>query len=264
MILVVYGLFFVVVGFVLSLKNRRTFIETSWVRALPFSAIREARPGPQLKIEGRVVPSEQGVFVSPCTGREVVWTRVRMERWEREARAWILVTQIERGREFFVEDATGARARVRPRGAFVVIDASTNAQSISFQSSPYIDAFCASERIDPKALHSDGGQLRYTEEVILASAQVCVAGAAHRLPAMPTAEGYRDSAGTTEIVLRATDDSLAVVAGADADLFVTNVDDITARKRSRRQSIVAAGFVIGGVVAMACGAYLQFVAAGFD
>jgi hypothetical protein len=111
----ILGVIAFVLGLVLAAialrQLRRTRSQLRRIVATPTTPIAATPHGQVVEIEGTVAPSEQGVLVSPATGRQVVLFHVEVYD---TAGTVSLERTVKDRREFWLTDASGGRARIVP------------------------------------------------------------------------------------------------------------------------------------------------------
>ncbi len=157
---------------------------------------------------------------APFTGRRCAQYRVVVEEQRSRAGAqtgshWVSIIEDEHGRDFIVNDETGA-ALVRMRGAQVAVTKDTCFRSGTFRDkiTPDLERFLARHGQESKSFFGFEKSLRYREGVLEEGEMVAVCGVGRR-------EEDPDAQGTTETdagkVCR-----LVVESSADTVLYVTD------------------------------------------
>lgn len=122
MMLICVGVMLLVSGIVIVDRHRAKAMAARRLLATPQAAIANATRDGALRVEGAVVPSEGGTLVAPCSGRSVVWFRVRLRRMVGGTggsgeggggELWATVAEECDGKPFLVDDGSGTRALVR-------------------------------------------------------------------------------------------------------------------------------------------------------
>lgn len=111
---VLFGLLSVI-GFV---QSHRAKAELALLAAIPTTAIASTAEHQQAEVSGEVVPSEQGLVVSPASGRQLVHFEVDV--YDTAGSTASVEETAVAHREFWIRDAAGSYARILPDGAELV------------------------------------------------------------------------------------------------------------------------------------------------
>jgi hypothetical protein len=118
--MLVGGVITTAVGLLLAVIALRQMLVANARRALlvatPTTPIASTRPGTLAEIEGMAGPSEQGLVVSPASGRQALWFQV--EVWHMGGTPSVHYRAGDK-REFWIQDRSGAYARILPERARV-------------------------------------------------------------------------------------------------------------------------------------------------
>ena len=235
-LLVIGGVLFLI-GVIVVLTKHKNWKRRQRIIATPTSPIVHA-PGNQLvEIKGRVVPSEQGIVLTPFSGRHAVWTRITVQELRRSGRNsyWhTLLTEMD-GRMFMVDDGSGQLARVMPAGANVILDKVNIAASGTFNDAqPHLEAFLASRGLKSTSWLGFNKSMRYEEELLAPGDPVYALGPSRREPGPPVNDGYRMVPGSQLVMF--------VGIGPENELILTN------KTEQQLTSKLLGGFVAGLVI----------------
>jgi hypothetical protein len=166
----------------------------------PRVPIQAAPAGARVHIRGLIAAGEQGLILTPFTGRRAVWARIAVE--EREGKSgWRQILLAEEGRVFFVDDGSGERARVDPASAYVLAERETVAESGFLRDMPVeIEAFLAMRGLTSKTDFGFNKAMRCVETVLVEGARIAAIGTSERRAGPVVTSGYR-SVASTELVL---------------------------------------------------------------
>ena len=157
------------VGLLLLLDARLRWTISRRLARASCTPIRNTNDGPAA-VRGRIVASDAGLFISPPSGRSVVWAR--LEVFQTDVEGTSLSKSLTAARDFLIDDGSGEPARVVAKGAWVAVEGSPPHRI---------------DDIDPatRALFEarGAGDGRYLEETLLAPGdEVVVVGPARRAP----------------------------------------------------------------------------------
>lgn len=162
----------------------------------PTTPIAHARGDSVVEVKGRVVPGEQGTFVTPFSGRQAVFCCVRVQEYRKRGRrkAWHdVVVEIE-ARDFYIDDASGQLARIVARSADMLLDKASIASSGTFKDPPpHLATFLQARGVSTSTWLGFNRALRYLEEVLAPGDAVYALGPSHREAGPPVQDGYRMS-----------------------------------------------------------------------
>jgi hypothetical protein len=160
----------------------------------PTSAIAQASGTGHVEVKGRIVPSEQGVLMTPFSNQHAVWARVTVQEWRQQGRSGSFVTIIQKSdaRQFMVDDGSGQLARIVPDMAHTIIDERQVAKSGMFNNAtPPLEAFLQAHGQKSVNMLGMNKNMRYVEEVLRPGENVFAIGASRREPGPPVSDGYR-------------------------------------------------------------------------
>ena len=236
-----FGIFSLVAlgGGIFAIKNLNGWKRQKRIFQMQALPIVHAAGNEPVKVLGRVLPSEQGVVQTPISGRQAVWYRLTVcsvHNSRYSYREDTVLTEAD-GRAFLLDDGSGQRARVFPRGANIDLDSSIVAVGGTdcHYTTPQVEAFIRTRGLTSSSI------LRFQEEVIAPGDPLFALGPARRNP--PIDARYH-MAPTSELVLFHGD-------GPEGALVLTN-DDV-ARGCIR-------GCILGFIVSIAVFAFFAFCA----
>jgi hypothetical protein len=203
--------------------KRRQVLET------PTCPIAQAPGGGLVEIQGRVVPSEQGSFVAPLSGRHCVHLRVTAHENSKNGAKRLDLTL---DREFWVDDGSGHYARVRPSGARFCLE-----RDLWFEgASARLNAFLLHHGLKGSSSLGTGRELRCGEETLCVGDRVYALGPSMRQPSGRAAQGGGRAEQATVLWVYAAH-------GPGGQLIVTN------KPESELAEELGSGVVSGVVIA---------------
>jgi hypothetical protein len=215
-LLIIGGILFVI-GLIVALTNIKNMKRRGRIIRTPTSPVTQAPGNGPVEIKGRIVPGEQGVVLAPFSGRQGVWVKIGVSEYRSTGRSGYWATLVDETdfRPFFVDDGSGAMARVDPIGANVILDANTVASSGTFSdASPHVQGFLASRGLSTTNWLGFNKRMRFTEQVLLPGNPLYALGPSRREAGPPVNDGYRMVPGS-QLVLFA-------MPGEVGELILTN------------------------------------------
>lgn len=135
--------------------------------------VKDAQGG-VLAVRGRVVASEQGLFVTPVSGQLAVWAHVDARTEGSSDSLWITVLDVTAARGFAIDDGSGELAYVDIGRAHMI--RSSLPLSATAETTPRLRSFF---RVNPPG---PGAICSIHEQALRPDDDVIVVGTAHRLP----------------------------------------------------------------------------------
>ena len=200
----VIGAVLAVIGLVIVLANRKSMRRRRRILDTPTSKIAQAAGAGPVEINGAIVPSEQGVFAAPFSGRPAVWAKVVVQehRGSGKNSRWVTIVNEVAERVFLVDDGSGQHARVFPTGAQVLLNTQKVASSGTFNdASPQLAEFLAQRGIATTGFFGFNKSLRYEEALLCPSDPIYALGPSYR-EGGPGAGPFREGP-PGQLVLRA-------------------------------------------------------------
>jgi hypothetical protein len=181
------------VGLLLLAEARLRWTISRRLGRASYTPIRNTHAGPTA-IRGRIVPSEAGLFISPPSGRSVVWAR--LEVLQDDGEGTTAIKSLTAARDFLIDDGSGELARVVAERAWVTVE--SNSPCRIEEIDPATRSFLEARGLGWRASsNKGGGDGRHLRETVLAPGDEVVAvGPALREPV--TAE----SAAAPQLVLK--------------------------------------------------------------
>jgi hypothetical protein len=210
--LVDVGIILIISGFVATFRHRVPAGHARRVFKLPESAIACGDTGRQSRITGRVVASDEGCLVAPCSGESAVWFRVRVRRKVARGRGgllWATVAEEAACKAFYIDDDSGESARVTAIGAKVYVDMKTFEMS-SPQVIERMGSFLGERGV------GDVGADLFEEECLSPGDSVIVVGRLRRETGALRPSEYRDVA-SRELTIR-SESGQELIVGTQASL----------------------------------------------
>lgn len=199
------------------------------VRGTPTSPIARAPSSGRVEIAGKVVAGPEGAARSPVLGVDAVtwWTQIS----EDLGSARKILATLERDADFFVDDGSGALARVSPKNAKVML-APQRTAGPEAEARAHALAVAAKPDIDPKRVF-------FSETVLAPGDAVYALGEASLDSGGPVPAAYRDRPSRI----------LVVTAPAGGELLLGDDERAVAAQLAVRRTILwcaAAGLVVVG------------------
>lgn len=227
---------------IVDLRFRRRVSDT------PTSSVALAPGGAPIEVKGRIVAGKRGLLKAPFSGRSCVLFSAKVEErhFDGQYNQWSRLASVRRSRAFFLDDGSGERARIRPKGATVLVEAQIAATSHEHSEKPELLEFLHRRGIKIKTLLGVPKELRYTEELLAPGDLLYALGPSKRRPRSRKATGGEPPKAATRLVLEAGGD-------ADAELVLTNMSEETLAKSLLIPSMLGALLLVIGVAALAIG-----------
>lgn len=208
------------------------------IEGTPTSAIASAPTDGPVELTGRVVAGDSGVAPSPILAVPAVWWSSTVS--EDIGSSSRTVTSVSRDEDFFIDDGSGALARVSPVGAKTEIEPEMSSNEPEVKERVLGLARLVRRDISPKSL-------TFSEVVLREGAKIYVIGEATAGEAGPVPAAYRDRPSRV----------LRVVATADRELLISDRDEAQLLSKLKVRRV---GFCIG--IAFALGWALVPLGAG--
>ena len=242
-VLVFPGLGSLVGGIAISLSARRETRRRGRLFAAKLVPIADARADAIVGIAGTIVMSDEGTVATPFTGRNVVWFTTTVRTNNENS---VEVLRVVDSREFFVEDGSGVRARIRPAEAIVLVAGRTTDLDEDFHER------LAARGVEVQRFLGFGSSYEMSESVLALGMKVFVVGPSRRVVGPVTVDGYRDRA-STELVLHRR-------PGPAGELTITDESPTSLAEHGRKKAIL--GLVVAGLglgmIAIAFASLLQY------
>ncbi len=197
-----------------NLKTRRRAIDT------PTSPIASAQGGAAVEIKGHIVAGKHGLLKAPFSGRACVWFSAKVEEryFDGHSSQWGRRASTKQSRAFLLDDGSGERARIRPKGATVLVDQQIVASSREHGERPELEEFLLQHGVKSETILGLAKELRYMEAVLSPGDFLYALGPSER---KPSAQKTNDRA-TTKTAPRLV---LEAGSGEDEGLLLTNVSE---------------------------------------
>ena len=247
--LVFIGGLLLLIGIIVTLSNVKNWQRRQRIIATPTSPIAQAPGNGPVEIKGRVGPSEQGLLLTPFSGRHAVWCRVTVQELRSSGRRsyWHTVLTEVDCRPFMVDDGSGQLGRVIPMGANVMLDKHNVAQSGTFNDArPHLEGFLQSRGLKSTSWLGFNKSMRYEEEILAPNDAIYALGPSRREAGPPVNDGYRMVPGSQLVMFHAM--------GPLGELILTN------KTEEQLTGKLLRGFV-GGLVLTGIGVLLGIAGA---
>ena len=233
----------VVIGMILVLSNLKNVVRRKSILATAPSPISQAMGGP-VEIKGNIVPSEKGLVAAPLSGRQGVWTRVRVTQFSGGGAGQTVPTTVlneVNGGPFFVDDSSGEVARIIPDGANVIVDEQSVGHSGQFHDAPPgFEEFLSARGLSSKSFFGFNKSMSFYEEVLAPGDVLYVRGPSRRDQGEPDSEGF-GTAPSGQLVMYAS-------TGAGGELILTNKTEKHLGSRLLRNFVIGVACTIVGAL----------------
>jgi hypothetical protein len=187
------------VGLIIIASSAGNWRRRQRIIATPTTPIAQCTGDCVVEIKGKVVPSEQGSFKTPFSGRDAVFCRISVQERRSSGKSsyWHTIVEEIDTREFHVEDGSGQQARINARGANTVLDKQSVASSGMFADPPpQLVAFLKARGVSSETWIGTNKSMQYLEEVLAPGDLLYAIGPCHREAGPPEADAYRNVPGS--------------------------------------------------------------------
>ena len=233
------------IGVILALSNLRNVARRKRILATATSPISQAMGGP-VEIKGNIVPSEKGLVGAPLSGRQAVWTRVKVEQYrsgsgEGDTGNWTTVLNEVNGLPFFVDDNSGEVARIIPDDANVILDQQSIGNSGQFHDAPPgFEEFLNMRGLSSKGFFGFNKTMSFDEELLAPGDVLYARGSSRRGQGGPDSDGS-STAPSGQLVMYAS-------TGAGGELILTNKTEKQLASRLLRNFVIGITCTIAGAL----------------
>ncbi len=251
--MIVLSLVLLVFGIVVIAKSANDWRRRQRIVGTPTTPIAHARGDSVVEVKGRVVPTEQGTFRTPFSGRDAVFCCVRVQEYRRRGKRgyWHTLVEETEARDLFIEDGSGQMARIATRSANLLLDKQSIATSGTFKDPPpHLVAYLRGRGVPTTTWLGFNRSLRYLEEVLAPGDAAYALGPSHREAGPPVHDGYR-VAPTSRLVMSG-------FGQGDLELLVSNKseEELT---RNLGLGMTIGGLLVAGSLAAGLGALVYLV-----
>jgi len=230
----------VLIGIILVLSNLKNVVRRQRILATAPSPISQAMGG-TVEIKGNIVPSEKGLVDAPLSGRQAVWTRVRVTQSGSGQTVPTTVLNEVNGRPFFVDDSSGEVARIIPDGANVILDQQSMGHSGQFHDAPSgFEEFLSARGLSSRSFFGFNKSMSFYEELLAPGDALYARGPSRRDQGEPNSEGF-GTARSGQLVMYAG-------TGARGELILTNKTERHLASRLMRNFVIGIACTIVGAL----------------
>ncbi len=242
-----FGIFFALIGIAAFVFGLKSFGDKKLIENVPTSKIRSLAMG-LVEVYGTIVPFEKVVLSSPFTNKDCVYYdyKIEEERGSGKNRHWVTIKHETKMQNFFVRDET-AQVVVDPRGAKMDVPESFYFGSGMFKDPPVeVKNFLAANSLGFEGWFGINRSMRFVEHALFLDQKVFVMGEAMDNPLV---EEGTAKAGIEDVIIG---------KGQNEKFFL--ISNKSEKDVLKNMSFAAYGGVIVGILLVALGLFLLFVA----